>query len=144
MVPVFMALLLSCSPSAKPINYGSDMCHYCKMTIVDAQHAAQLVTAKGKVTNFDAIECMLNHLGSQEDINLAFKLVNDFSKPKTLIDAETSYYLISKAIPSPMGAYLSAFATYEEAHRVQKQKGGEVYSWHDIQRFVSADISIDY
>ena len=120
------------------------MCQYCKMTIVDAQHAAQLVTDKGKVTNYDAIECMINHLNSQEDLNLAFTLVNDFSKPSMLIDAETSYYLISKALPSPMGAFLSAFSSYEEAHNVQLQKGGEVYSWPDIQRFISADISIDY
>ena len=49
-------LLAACQPSPKPIEYGSDMCDYCKMTIVDQQHAAELVTTKGKAFKFDAIE----------------------------------------------------------------------------------------
>ena len=60
---IFISLLLlvfSCNVSPKPIDYGSDGCHFCKMTIVDKVHAAEIVTKKGKVYMFDATECMIN------------------------------------------------------------------------------------
>lgn len=58
---LFMYMLLSaCTPKAQSITYGADMCHFCKMNIVDVQHASEIVTKKGKVFKYDAIECMLN------------------------------------------------------------------------------------
>ncbi|MCO6490460.1 MAG: nitrous oxide reductase accessory protein NosL [Phaeodactylibacter sp.] len=129
------ALLLSvasCAQSPKPINYGNDACHYCKMTIVDKQHAAEAVTQKGKVFKFDAIECLVNYLGEQEGQQYAYLLANDYEKPGELIPAETSYYLISPNIPSPMGAFLSAFETQERARAVQSEKGGDVFDWKGL------------
>lgn len=46
---VAIGLLWSCSIAPEPINYGQDGCHFCKMTIVDKVHAAEIVTTKGKV-----------------------------------------------------------------------------------------------
>ena len=129
-----LLILTACSPSPQPIDYGSDMCHYCKMTIVDQQHAAEAVTSKGKAYKFDAIECMVNYLGEKEGQEHAFLLVNDYQQPKELIPAGDSYYLISEAIPSPMGANLSAFETKAKAEAVQAEKGGEVYSWEALQK----------
>ena len=63
---LIISLLSACTPAPKPIEYGSDMCHYCKMTIMDKQHAAELVTDKGKVFPFDAIECMIHYLGTPQ------------------------------------------------------------------------------
>ena len=123
---------VSCTPSPKPIAFGSDACHYCKMTIVDQQHAAEVVTAKGKAFQFDAIECMVNYLGTQNEEEYAFLLVTDYEKPAELIPAEPSYYLISPNIPSPMGAYLSAFETQERARAVQSEKGGEIFDWKGL------------
>jgi copper chaperone NosL len=126
--------LFACSPSPQPIDYGNDMCHYCKMTIVDQQHAAEAITSKGKAYKFDAIECMVNYLKDNEVEAYAFLLVNDYEQPKVLIPAEDSYYLISESIPSPMGAYLSAFATKSKAEAVQAEKGGDVYNWELLQQ----------
>lgn len=135
LLPVAALLLsaVSCAQSPKPIDYGSDMCHYCKMTIVDKQHAAEVVTKKGKAFKFDAIECMVNYLGEQEGQEYAFLLANDYEKPGEWIAAESSYYLISPAIPSPMGANLSAFRTEERARAFQAGKGGEVYDWQGLK-----------
>lgn len=102
------------------------------MTIVDKQHAAEAVTQKGKVFKFDAIECLVNYLGEQEGQEYAFLLANDYEKPGELIPAETSYYLISPNIPSPMGAFLSAFETQERARAVQSEKGGDVFDWNGL------------
>lgn len=125
-------LVTSCTPSPKAIDYGSDLCHYCKMTIVDQQHAAELVTNKGKVLVFDAIECMVPHLIENEGVTYSFILVNNYNDPSALIDAESAYYVISEEIPSPMGAFLSAFATKEAASEILKLKKGELYDWSGI------------
>ncbi|MEE9372796.1 MAG: nitrous oxide reductase accessory protein NosL [Saprospiraceae bacterium] len=136
---LLMGLLLSCSPSPRDIAYGQDICHYCKMTIVDRQHAAQLVTDKGKVTNYDAIECMINFVNNNPEMNFAFTLVNDYANPSALIDAHSSHYLISKAIPSPMGRFLSAFSGPEVALRLQEEKGGKTFDWNGIKKHISSD-----
>lgn len=109
------------------------MCHFCKMTIVDQQHAAEVVTDKGKVYMFDAIECMANYIEKERTTNFAFLLVNDFDTPKSLIDATTSYYLISPNLPSPMGAFLTAFEHKNSAINMQKIKSGELFNWDDLQ-----------
>jgi copper chaperone NosL len=128
-----MLMMMSCQPSPKAISYGSDNCTFCKMTVVDAQHAAEVVTDKGKVYMFDAIECMVNYIDQNREKEYAFYLVNDFQSPKALIDAQASFYLISKAIPSPMGAFLSAFETEEEALKMKSEKGGTVYDWKGLK-----------
>lgn len=119
----------SCSISPKPISYGNDVCQYCSMTIVDAQHAAELVTTKGKVFKFDAVECMLNYKLQASDTEMALHVCNDYSDPGELIEAETATFLISEGIPSPMGAFLTAFGSEEAAKEAQKIHGGILYSW---------------
>ncbi len=128
-----LAMLSACSVEPQPIEYGEDVCHYCKMTIVDRQHAAELVTDKGKVFKFDAIECMVPFLKENTDTEFAHMLVSDFQEPGKMIDARTSTFLVSTAIPSPMGANLSAFANEALATGIQQEKGGTLYSWQTIQ-----------
>lgn len=133
-IPFLLFLISACSPTPKAIEYGADHCHFCKMTIVDRQHAAEAVTAKGKVYKFDAIECMVQYLKEQANTEYAHLLVNDYEEPSTLIDAKTSHYLISEAIPSPMGAFLSAFANKEAAQKIQTAKNGELYNWTELNQ----------
>jgi copper chaperone NosL len=106
------------------------------MTIVDAQHGAEAVTSKGKVYRFDAIECLANFTEQQQNKSFAFLLVNDYHSPKELIDAKTSHYLISKKLPSPMGAYLTAFREKSAALEMQKAKGGEVFDWDEVRGYL--------
>ena len=124
---------IGCSVGPKPIDYGHVGCHYCSMTIVDKQHAAQLVTKKGKVFNFDAIECMMNQLKDEGESAMALFLVNDFGQPGELVDAKEATYLISENIPSPMGEYLSAFTNEEAAKETMTKQGGELYTWTEIK-----------
>lgn len=131
-----LVLLAACQPTPKPIEYGSDACDFCKMTIVDAQHGAEAVTSKGKVFQFDAIECLTNFIEQHQDKQFAFLLVNDYHSPKELIDAKTSHYLISQNLPSPMGAYLTAFREKSAALEMQKAKGGEVFDWDGVRVYL--------
>ena len=125
-------ILVSCSVRPKPIDYGSDGCHFCSMTIVDRQHAAEIVTKKGKAYKFDAVECMMNHLKDIDINTVGLFLVNDYLTPGELIDAKESTFLISKAIPSPMGEYLSAFRSRDVAEQIEAENKGELYSWDEL------------
>ncbi len=125
--------LSSCNIGPAPINYGSDGCHFCSMTIVDTQHAAQFVTDKGKVFKFDATECMMNYLKEIDQSTVAIFLVNDYNAPGELINAKEATYLISKNIPSPMGEFLTAFKSKEVAERVHVENGGVLLTWVELQ-----------
>lgn len=129
-------ILLFCSCTAKisPIEYGVDNCDFCKMGIVDNKHASQVVTDKGKNYKFDAIECMLSYKAENEQNQGPYLhvLVSDLVNPGNLIPAEEAVFIISKNIPSPMGAFLSATKTNQEAKKLIEQNSGEIYTYTDI------------
>ena len=129
----WLLLLAACMPSAQPIEYGADKCDFCRMTIVDPQHAAEAVTTKGKVYKFDAIECMVQYRQREERTEFALLLVNDYLDSGVLLNARACTYLISPNIPSPMGANLSAFADEARAGELRSEKGGELYTWESLQ-----------
>jgi len=125
----------SCSVEPQPINYGTDACEFCKMTIVENRWAAEIVTSKGKAYKYDAIECMMNYM-NRNDINsneMALLLVDDYSNPGDLIDARNATYIKSEAIPSPMGAFLSAFSKADDAKLTVEEKGGEVFDFNALK-----------
>jgi len=124
-----LCLLFSCDVEPEQINYGNDACHFCKMTIVDQQHAAQYVTKKGKQFKFDAIECMVNELSEKEIEKIGILLVSDYKEPGQMTSALDATYLISKEIKSPMGANLSAFESTQIANTTKDESGGELYTW---------------
>ena len=124
---------MSCTVKPEPIAYGSDGCHFCSMTIVDQQHAAQIVTSKGKAFKFDAAECMMNYLRDMNTADVALYLTNTYNRPGELIDATKATYLVSKNIPSPMGEFLTAFDSEEAAKNVQSESQGELFSWQELK-----------
>ncbi len=127
-----LILLISCKVEPKKINYGTDACDFCKMTIVDKTHASEIVTKKGRAYKYDAIECMLQDI-HQRDINsIGLFLVTDYTKPAVLIDAKKAVFLISKEIKSPMGAFLSAFSDKKDI----KVSEGKTYNWEEINEHI--------
>lgn len=124
--------LLSCSVEPSDMVYGSDVCHFCKMTIVDQQHAAQIVTKKGKPYKFDAIECMTQEVRQVGTDKIAIYLVSDYSNPGKLIPANEARYLISPVIKSPMGANLTAFHSLEKASSYITKGEGNILSWSEL------------
>ncbi len=128
-VPLFF---YSCSVEPSPINYGKEACNFCKMNIVDQQHGAEIVTKKGKVYKYDAIECMLQDLKNIEVNKVALFLVNTYNQPINLIDATQATYMKCEAIPSPMGAFLTAFSNQPEALKIKKLYGGDIFDWKEL------------
>lgn len=129
-----LGIFMSCEVKPQPINYGVDACQFCKMTIVDKQHAAQIVTEKGRVYKYDAIECMLNDLKNWDRPPVALELVADYAHPGEFTDAKNAHFLISDAIPSPMGASLSAFENQELRKKTLTQVGGETLEWVQVRK----------
>lgn len=127
-----LLLFLGCNLAPEPINYGSDGCHFCSMTIVDKTHAAEIVTKKGKVYKFDATECMINFMKDFDTSEIELYLSNNYTEPEALIDATKATFLISENIPSPMGAFLSAFENKGNAEKSQAEKGGNLYTWETL------------
>lgn len=104
------------------------------MTITDIKFGAEFITKKGKIFKYDGAECMLNSLSAGKiSLNDADKiLVVDAVYPKTLIDAPSSYYLISENLPSPMGANLSSYSKKSDAESQKIKYGGELKNWDEL------------
>jgi copper chaperone NosL len=138
LILIMAILVISCDKSRKTINYGEDQCEFCSMGIVQKTHAAQLVTSKGKQYKFDAIECMVNYIKDDsntfEDANF---FVANYNQPGDMIDAKTASFLISKNLPSPMGANLSAFASQKEAKMAKEKLNGELFSWSSLKNRIN-------
>lgn len=131
---VLAVFLTSCNTGPKPIDYGSDGCHYCKMTIVDKIHGAEIVTKKGKVFKFDATECMLNYAQDNLDTEIGSFYTNHYESPTDLIAASEATFLISEALPSPMNGNITAFKTKNTAEKVQAEIGGTLYTWKELKQ----------
>lgn len=130
---ILVAFLTSCNTQPEPINYGTDACHYCKMTIVSKTHSAQAVSAKGKQFKYDAIECMVNGLHTENNSEMSILLVANYLNAGEMIPAEKATYLVSKNIPSPMGANLSATADKATAEQLKTENGGELFDWNTLK-----------
>lgn len=126
-------LFTACSVEAVPINYGQDACHFCKMNVVDQQHAAEIVTKKGRAYKYDAIECMVQDANQWADDEIALFLLTDYATPGKLIDATSATFLISKNLPSPMGANLTGFESKAIAEETHKQKAGSLLNWKELR-----------
>jgi copper chaperone NosL len=134
---LFAALLLaSCSPKPEPIDYGNDICDFCKMNITDNKYAAELVTSKGKVYKFDSIECLFQFkdLEFKSDDEIHSELVNDFSNPGELIDLKKAFFLKSDVFRSPMGMNVLSVSSEEKLNEIKSQHGGEVLTYSEVRK----------
>ncbi len=127
-------LVSSCSVQPEPLQYGKDVCHFCKMTLIDKKFGAELVTHKGKVYRFDDLNCMLNfyNSGYEEAEAFQYKLVVDFSVPGQLIDASNAFYLKSSALRTPMGSEVAAFESKNSLDMHKKEINGIFLAWGEV------------
>lgn len=128
---VFLLLLYGCSIEPREILYGQDKCIYCTMTIMDQRFGCEVVTAKGKVFKFDAVECMVQHINSGQygDEDLKHILTNTYDEPAKLKDVHDCVFLQSRNMPSPMGMFLNPVSTFDKAAELHKKHGGEILKW---------------
>lgn len=136
LILLLIFLTSACNVAPDSINYGSDACHYCSMTIVDKTHAAQKVTKKGKQFKYDSIECLVNDLIlKQNEAELSLIFVANYTSPGKMISAENAVYFISDAITSPMGANLTAVDSKDKLETILNEKEYETFSWTTLKEY---------
>ena len=131
-VLIMITLLGSGVVFSQKITVNSDKCNHCSMVIRDEAFAAIAVDPTSGTLKFDAIECLVNFLKESPESNYLDLLVSDYSK-KGWVDARSATYLKSPEIPSPMGAYLTAYADKSTATKIQKERGGELFDWAGLK-----------
>lgn len=117
----------------KPIKYGKDQCAYCKMTISDQRFGTQLQTKKGRIYNFDDVQCMLAFVKAQ---TVKQEEVQEFFLPdyitNKLLPAKNLYYLKSEELKSPMRGDIAAFENKADLEKTKATTGGEILQWNDL------------
>jgi len=124
----FLTVMISCAVKPEPIAFGEDHCTYCKMGIVDPKYGGELVTTKGKIYKFDALECLVPYL-EQSDQSFAFTLGIAYDQPKKLVAVDSLHFVISGDYNSPMGANLAAFS--------EPRPSEEVLDWTGLKSRLS-------
>ena len=134
-VTAFIFMFTACNPESKPILYGEDKCEFCRMSIVDQRFGGEIVTQKGKIYKFDAVECLVNYIDErvEDETKLKFVLTNTYDNPGGLTNASECTYLKSENMPSPMGMFINPFSERSEAIKQQKQNTGTLFSWEELR-----------
>lgn len=136
-----MLLLAACNPGPRDIDLGREECAHCKMTVADARFAAELVTKKGKIHVYDAVECMAAAVNAkdipEEDINSMW--VMRYDEPGTLIDAAKAWYLRHEEVKSPMGMNLAAYETKAAYAAAAAKNNGKQYRWLGVRLLIAKE-----
>lgn len=105
-----ISVLIACSVEPEAINFGNDHCVSCKMMISDPKYGAELVTDKGRIYKFDAIECMIPYLKENPETKFSYIMAVAYDEPKKLKKVEELHFVKNEHFKSPMGKNLAAFA----------------------------------
>ncbi len=136
LILIILSIFSVCSQKAPiSIEAGKEECAYCKMTIMDLKFNAQLQTKKGRVYNFDSIECLIHWIHKNPDIEIKNAWVKDYLSGEW-IEYKNAIYFISPDLPSPMGANLSAYKNQDTLQIIQKEKQGSVYNYPELKEYL--------
>jgi copper chaperone NosL len=135
-VPVILLLAAGCSHGPEPIVYGQDLCDHCQMVIMDERFGAELVTSKGRIYRFDAVECLAAYVLEHQPDAIHSMWVTDFDDPGQLIPLEAAFFVHSAAVQSPMGMNLLAFGKAVDTVSVQNRFRGEILDWDGVLALV--------
>jgi len=132
---LLVIVLMACNPESQPIIYGADMCEFCRMLIVDQRFGSEIVTQKGKVYKFDAVECMINYLDDrvEDESKLKYILTNTLDAQGELVDVHKCTFLKSKNMPSPMGMFINPFRDSTLAIRNKEENSGTILDWANLR-----------
>lgn len=130
-VGMLLVLLSSCNAQPTAFNIGKDNCDDCKMTIMDARFGGEVITKKGRVYKFDDAHCLANFMKSntvkKEDV--AQTAFVNYESPHTFLKAESTFFVVSPQLKSPMNSNAAAFANEQAAQKTAKEINGIVENW---------------
>lgn len=129
-----LLLVAACKPAFEPIDYGKDACANCKMTIVDARFASELLTGKGRVYKFDDLRCLKEYIDAlpEKDEKAKVYVANFGDADGEMIDARQAMYLEHEFFSSPMNGNTAAFAVAEDAQHYTDSLSVSAKPWDSI------------
>jgi copper chaperone NosL len=132
---LFLLAFSSCQVAPTPFRYGQDVCDGCQMTIVDPHFGGQIITKKGRTYRFDDALCLLNFLkkGTVKSEDIAQTVQVDYENDQQFLDVKSACFVKSPQLKSPMNGNTVAFASKQHAEAKQRQTGGELKTWQDLQ-----------
>ena len=134
-----VAVAACAPPGPQAIADKGKSCDYCRMTISDERFGGQLITRKGKVYAFDAIECLASYYlqnGAAGDGSSIW--VADFANPGHWVEAKNALFVRNEAHQSPMGLNLVALSDDgEKAAAGQVQ--GTTLRWQEVLALVQSE-----
>ena len=138
---VAMAVAVAaCAPPGRQAIADKDRsCDYCRMTISDDRFGGQLITRKGKVYAFDAIECLTSYYlqnGAAGDGSSIW--VADFANPGHWVEAKNALFVRNDAHQSPMGLNLVALRA-DADKAVAGQGQGMNLGWQEVLALVQSE-----
>lgn len=137
-VALAIVALLACGRTPPPIAYGEQGCDYCRMEIVDERYGGQLVTTRGKVYNFDSVECLAEFTATIDTTSVRMIRVADFSSPGTMLRVEDARFYRDDRRTGPMGGGWLAIASTADSSWVALNVEGDALRWDDVRRIAEA------
>lgn len=125
---VCVVVLVGCGVKPEPLVFGEDHCSHCRMSIADPKFGAELVTDKGKVFKFDALECMVPYLQQNSDTEYAHILAIAYDEPGELKPVASLKFAFSESYKSPMGGNLAALN-----QSASVEEGLEPLDWQELK-----------
>jgi copper chaperone NosL len=134
---LLLIVFLSCKPQGpQDFKVGEFQCDHCQMGIVDLRFRAEIISRKGRIYRFDAVECLFDWSQKKKEL-IGTSWVADFFNPKNWIDYNKAFYLKSENLPSPMGAYVSSYARPNDRELSIKEHGGITMDKEALEAYLS-------
>lgn len=129
-------VLASCSQEPQAFAFGKDQCEDCRMTIMEPQFGAELITKKGRVYKFDDAHCVAAFLKKETVTKeeIAQTVFVDYNNAKRFVDSKGVWFVVSPQLESPMNSNAAAFESKEAADRKAEEIKGAVKRWNELEK----------
>jgi copper chaperone NosL len=127
-----VAMLAACGPrDPRAIAMGAEPCAHCHMTIADPRFTAEAISTAGKITVFDDVGCLAAWLG-ENSAPVASTWVTSFVDRQEWLRADSTVYLHTDSLRTPMASGLIALRPGQEADSVRSVIGGTLLTWREV------------
>lgn len=133
-----LGTLSACSGSGpREIAYGEEMCEFCRMTITDPRHGAQVQTAHGRIQAFDAIECAAGFALTLAPGDIQGVWVIDNGEVGQFVPVDGASFWRTSGASTPMGSGLVATTDGQPPAGLTVLAGP--LKWDDVLELVKVD-----
>lgn len=134
---LILLVLAGCQRAPRPLVAGVDACDYCRMTVSDTRFGGEIQSRTGKISTFDAVECLASfHLDATDRNDVRAAWVSDFESGR-LVPVDSAVFLREAKVNSPMGRNLVAFGP-EHGLGLEARYGGRALSWTEVRELLKA------